>query len=680
MLELDANISGTGGAYITAQPSGLGVEAGGSVTADFTLSGVYQNPLQEPTYFFGSEGETNLRVDRVVATVGGSIAAASGGSKVGDLYLAAGAEGLKASIDVGDDGLLSAVIPEPIDVDAGDILIGWRTGRGVYFEGGSSVSVTVPLDMPLGPVTLYDVTVALDWEEEVRGDFMVTADLTLGPVYAYAENLGLSAALVDASDGDGLLGKHDMALGFIPPTGYAMSLDAEVLSGGGLLSVGEDEYRGALALQFANFGMSAFAVLNTRLPGGQRGFSLGASIFADINIPLAYGFFLTGLGGVIGINRTANTDALRDVMYEGRMDNLLFPSDPIENAVTILEDMAAILPSREGQHLFGPAARISWGQPNIIDIKLGVVLEVGEDYRLLIIGGLGMNLPDRDIGLVRLNLSFFGEIDFAAGTISFDATLEGSRVLVYTVTGDMALRTGWGQGITHIAAFGGLHPKYPRPGNLPDLYRLSIAFGTNNPKITLSGYNAIALNAVMFGARADLYAKGPKIKFVGQVAAKGFVSFDALIYFDPFAFDVLLAGGLSLLVDGKSKAELGFRLALQGPNTFRISGDVWVKIFGIKVKFGITHTWGDKRTIAASQCGGRIAEGPGERQGVRTRQQRQYPGRCEFCRDRWRSGVDRSGWRHATASGGCAVGSSNRKDRRGCGERAANGRSGNFLC
>ncbi len=600
-LRLEADISGTGGAYVTAQPSGLGVEAGAAVTAAFEMTAVFQAPDNEPTSFFGSEGTTNMRVDRILGTIGGSISAATAGAKTGDLFVATGVEGLKASIDVGEDGLLASVIPEPIEVDAGDILVGWRTGRGVYFEGGTSLSVTVPLDLPIGPITLYEATIALDWEDEVRADFMITADLTVGPVYAYAENIGISGTLVEAPDGDGLLGKYDVGLGFIPPTGYAVSLDAEVLSGGGLLSVGEDEYRGALALQFANFGLSAFAILNTRLPGGERGFSLGASIFADINIPLAYGFFLTGLGGVIGINRTVDTDALRDVMYEGRMDNLLFPSDPIENAVTILDDMAAILPPREGQHLFGPAARISWGQPQIIDIKLGVVLEVGGEFRLIILGGLGLNLPDRDVALVALNLSFFGEIDFSAGTISFDATLEGSRILAFTVTGDMALRTGWGNGITHIASFGGLHPRYPRPANLPDLRRLSIAFGTNNPKITLSAYNAIAMNAVMFGARADLYAKGPKIKFVGQVAAKGFVSFDALIYFNPFSFDIMLAGGLSLLVDGKSKAELGFSLSLQGPNTFRISGKVWVKIFGIKVKFGITHTWGNRQNVALPQ-------------------------------------------------------------------------------
>ncbi len=84
-----------------------------------------------------------------------------------------------------------------------------------------------------------------------------------------------------------------------------------------MLAVYDHEYRGALALKFQTFGISAFAMLNTRLPDGQDGFSLAASIFGEFNLPLGFGFFLTGVGGVIGVNRTINTEALRDVLVRG---------------------------------------------------------------------------------------------------------------------------------------------------------------------------------------------------------------------------------------------------------------------------------------------------------------------------------------------------------------------------
>ena len=225
------------------------------------------------------------------------------------------------------------------------------------------------------------------------------------------------------------------------------------------------------------------------------------------------------------------------------------------------------------------------------------MIEVGSHTRVLVVGSIASNLPTKDAALVSLNLAFFGEIDFAAGTISFDATLENSRVLTWTVSGDGAFRTGWAPRLDHVASIGGLHPSYPRPANLPDLRRLSINFGTNNPKITLSAYAAVTLNTLQFGARADLYAKGPKIWLVGRLAAEGNAYFDALIYFNPFSFDAKLGGSLSLLVDGDVVAGLGFDLRLRGPNTYKINGKVWVTVFGIDVDFHIEHEWGDEQSL-----------------------------------------------------------------------------------
>jgi hypothetical protein len=288
---------------------------------------------------------------------------------------------------------------------------------------------------------------------------------------------------------------------------------------------------------------------------------------------------------------------MRDVLYDGRLDNLLFPADPIANAATILRDMAAIMPVAQGQHLIGPVARIVWGKPVLIEVRLGAIIEIGNHPRLVVVGDISTDLPTKDAALVSLSMPFFGEIDPAAGTISFDATLQNSRVLTWAISGDGAIRTGWAPKLNHIASIGGLHPGYPRPANLPDLRRLSINFGTNNPKVTLSAYAAITLASLQFGARADLYAKGPKIWLVGRLAAEGNVHFDALIYFNPFAFDAALGGSLSLLVDGDVVLGLGFDLRLTGPNNYHIGGRVWASVFGIDVGFGVHHEWGDRREL-----------------------------------------------------------------------------------
>jgi hypothetical protein len=354
-----------------------------------------------------------------------------------------------------------------------------------------------------------------------------------------------------------------------------------------------------LALKFETLGFSAFAILDTMLPGGQRGFSFVASIFGDFVLPLGYGFFLTGLGGLIGINRTTSTRALRDALYAGNLDGILFPADPIANATTILDSMAAIFPARDGQDVFGPMARIVFGEPPLIEGKIGVVIEVGREVRLLILGALASQLPTKDTPLISLALSFFGEIELAAQTISFDAVLQNSRVLVYPVSGDIAVRSGWAPRSEQVVSFGGLHPQYPRPANFPNLRRLAINFGTDNPRITLTSYEALTLNSLQFGARGELYAKGPKIPFVGRLAAEGTAYFDALIYFNPFAFDAALGGSLALLVDDDVVVGLGFDLRMTGPNVFVVDGRVWATVFGIDVGFSVHHSWAVARELAS---------------------------------------------------------------------------------
>jgi uncharacterized protein DUF6603 len=595
--KVNGSLGGVGGVIFAIRPSGSEIEAGIDATAfagAFTLE-LTKRPVDGATTitFVGRPGASRLEAKSVTAAFGGEI------SNTGhDLFVAAGVQGLKAVVDVSGDGFLGMLLSAPIEIDAGDVLAGWRAGRGIYFEGGTKLSVTIAIDKTIGPLRLYKIGVAIDFTHDLAVTGTVTADAQLGPLYAFVDGLGLAVMLVP--NDHGALGKYDLAFGLKLPTGYAVALDATGVTGGGYLSIRDSEYRGALALKFETLGFSAFAILDTVLPGGQRGFSFVASIFGDFVLPLGYGFFLTGLGGLIGINRTTNTQALRDALYAGSLDSILFPADPIANATTILDHMAAIFPARDGQYVFGPMARIAFSQPPLIEGKIGIVIEVGRETRLLILGALASQLPTKDAPLISLTLSFFGEIEFAAGTISFDATLQKSRVLAYPVSGDIAVRSGWAPHIEHVISFGGLHPQYPRPANLPDLRRLAINFGTDNPRITLTAYQAVTLNSLQFGARGELYAKGPKVPFVGRLAAEGNAFFDALIYFNPFAFDAALGGSLSLLVDDEVVMGLGFALRLSGPNVFVIDGQVWATVFGIDVGFSVHHSWGSSRDLPSA--------------------------------------------------------------------------------
>jgi len=598
-LTVEGGVGALGGVVLSMRPSGFNADFGvgaGAFNGEFGAEMTVSPPQgQDKIVLIGEANGTRVQIDQVTVKAGGS--AASG--QEFDGYLAAGVSQFAMVIDPSDDGLLGGVLSGPLEINAGDLALGWRPGKGVYFEGGSNLGIVIPVELSLGPVNIYDFGIELEFDDPMTIKLTTTGDLTIGPLFAYAEDIGVSASLIEAPDADGLFGGTDLQFGFVPPSGYALALQSDVITGGGFLSIDETEYRGALALKFQSFGFSAFAILNTELPGAPGTFSFAASIFGEFSVPLSFGFFLTGVGGFIGINRTIDSDALRSVLYEGRLDNLIFPSDPIANAASILEDMANVMPPQSGQHIIGPVVKIGWGQPVLLDIKLGLILEVGQEVRIIILGGLGVALPTKQAAIVEISITFFGEIDFSARTISFDATLLNSRILTYTLSGDAAIRTGWAPRLEHVASFGGLHPAFPKPSNLPDLRAITLAFGTNNPRITISGYTAITSNSLQFGARADLYARGPDLWIIGQLAAEGYIYLDALVYFDPFAFDVALGGGLSLLRNGNSVLSLGFDLRLQGPNTFYISGKVWATILRKKVKFSITHRWGARQSLPA---------------------------------------------------------------------------------
>ena len=64
------------------------------------------------------------------------------------------------------------------------------------------------------------------------------------------------------------------------------------------------------------------------MPDGSKGFSLVILIATEDFPPiqLGFGFSLTGIGGLLGVNRTAMADVLRAGIKTGTVGSILFPS------------------------------------------------------------------------------------------------------------------------------------------------------------------------------------------------------------------------------------------------------------------------------------------------------------------------------------------------------------------
>src|SRR5207248_9702888 len=123
----------------------------------------------------------------------------------------------------------------------------------------------------------------------------LTGRVALGPVAASAERVGLRGVFVPADDGNGTLGPFDFVVEFLPPTGLGIAIDAGAITGGGFLSIDtpNGRYAGVLQLQLFGIGVDAIGLLDTRLPGGQPGYSFLILIAATLPpIQLGFGFIL----------------------------------------------------------------------------------------------------------------------------------------------------------------------------------------------------------------------------------------------------------------------------------------------------------------------------------------------------------------------------------------------------
>jgi hypothetical protein len=392
----------------------------------------------------------------------------------------------------------------------------------------------------------------------------------------------------------GNLGSLDLGLGFKPPTGLGISVDAGPVNGGGYISFDFDKgrYAGVLQLEIFSVSLKAIGLLDTKLPDGRPGFSFLLIITTEFSpIQLGYGFTLLGVGGLAGINRTINAEALRNGIYAGSLDHILFPVDPVRNAPQLISDLSLIFPPAEGQYTFGPMAKLGWGTPTLVEISLGIIIELPNPVRIALLGQIAAFLPTKEAALVELHIDFLAMIDFGAKLLSLDATLRNSRIVAFTLTGDLALRLSWGDPPNFAVALGGFHPHFQPPPGFPALRRLGLALGAGDRiRISCQAYQALTPNTLQFGARADVYVD------VG-VYVKGWIGFDALIIFSPFSFEVDFTAGLEVGVGGVKLAGVSVEGSLSGPTPWRIKGKATLSLLFFEVTANVDEQFGDAQQV-----------------------------------------------------------------------------------
>lgn len=495
------------------------------------------------------------------------------------------------------DGFVAAVT-SGISVNAKfDFSATWAPETGIHIDGGAQLELDLPLHLSLGPISVPTVYVVGGLGTNgLTIELSAALGLTLGPIQASVDRIGVNGLLAFPGSG-GNLGPANLSIGFKPPNGLGLAIDAGVAAGGGYISFDPDkgQYAGVLDVSIAEIvQVKVIGVIDTVMPDGSVGFSFLLIITFDFPpIQLGFGFTLNGVGGLGGVNRTMSVDALHSGFRAHTLNTILFPPDPVANAPQIISSIRTIFPVAQNRYVFGPMFELGWGTPTLITLAIGIILEVPDPVRIVMLGLIDAGLPTEDAALIELHIDVLGTLDFGTKTFELDGSLYDSRVLIYSLAGDLLFRLCWGDNPVFIFSLGGFNPHFNTSGlNLPPMNRLSVSIGDgDNPRISANSYFAITSNTLQFGANVEAYASA------GGFAIHGYLGFDVLIIFSPFSFEFDFSAGFDVSYEGTTLAGLNVNGLFSGPRPWHLHGDATIDILFFSVSASVDLTWGDSTPV-----------------------------------------------------------------------------------
>jgi hypothetical protein len=386
-----------------------------------------------------------------------------------------------------------------------------QVGLDARVEQRHLTSVSLLID---GRVSIFGLTASVD-------DLSLTYVLASGPVY-------------------------DPASWAVDVAGFAISSDL-----GGLVLVGglrkfsspgppgqpdTVQYIGMLLARFGVYGLSVFGGYGMgTAPDGAQFASFFA--FGAVNGPIGGppAFFLTGIGGGLGINRglVLPTD-LRQFGTFPFIQALDPASTPPSDPMAVLRQYGDTFPVRQGQFWF--AAGISFTSFAVVDGVAVVAITVSDGFQFALLGLARMALPRPEIALVSIELGLVARFSTREGVLWIQAQLTDNSWLLFPqvrLTGGYAFVT-WFSGPNRgqfVLTLGGFHPSFHRDG-YPVVPRLGYAVDLGAASIKGGQYFALTSEAVMAGGRLEASAD------LGAAWAHVVFGYDGIIYFDPFFVDV----------------------------------------------------------------------------------------------------------------------------------------------
>jgi hypothetical protein len=318
------------------------------------------------------------------------------------------------------------------------------------------------------------------------------------------------------------------------------------------------------------FGVSALSILQDA--GNTYALTtLVAARFAP-GIQLGFGFAVSGVGGLIGVNRTTNVNELQARFRSGALADALFGDDPIQNATSTLHTLTQVYVAQPGSHVFGPTMQLSWlkiGTLTFFNVDLGVFLQLPR-LRVDILASARAEVPL----LFRLRLDALGEVDPSRQLIGVSAALVDSHLMgIFRIVGEAFFRLHFGDHPYVVLTLGGFFPGFnPAPAALPPIIqRLGMALDLPD-KLPLyfraEGYFAVTTNTLQFGGLLEAGID------VDLFSGHGHIQLDAIFQFQPFKFEADFSAGFEIMFLGETFSGVRCEGKLTGPGPFVVQARI----------------------------------------------------------------------------------------------------------
>jgi len=460
---------------------------------------------------------------------------------------------------------------------------------------------------------LFNVPIRADQDHfDIRGEVRPHWSATVGPVTLVMDGAGGWVGWwADEPGGP----KH--CIGLLPPTGVGLLLELPGVSGGGFVDFTggpTDRYGGLLTLNvgppkgLARWAVTAFGIHElTGSPTAtdrESTFVLVIGVSFRPGVQLGYGIVWIGAGGIVGIHRRADTDALRERLTSGAVGDILFADDPVRNAPVLLGDLAVLFPPKADVYVLGLTMQLGWiplKDEYFVRLAIGVIVEFDKHQgltKVVVLGSLRLDNPELK-RVLDVQVDVVGVFDPVRHTLEIDATIRRGLVMgLFKLTGDGGLRSSWGDTPYLMATLGGFHPAFhPEPAVFPKLKRILLTVDEDRlpdaVELSASGYMAVTSNTIQFGAEFTAAIKAGHWKIEGKIGG------DALIRL-PFYFDVTLKGGVHVKYRGHSLIGVDFKGGLSGPSPLVLRGEVCVSLLFFDACWSDSFKLGEPGAIAGA--------------------------------------------------------------------------------